>query len=448
MTVGLRQLRLVILLSGGLLTPLAVRADIVTDWNSAALDIIRTSAIDPFNASRDLAILQVSIMDAVNGVNRQDAAFYVNGSALAGSSAGAAAAAAGLNVMTALFGNNAAFNTLYANQIAALGGTTTPVNNGVTWGNFVANTVVAYRSSDGASVANPPFAGSNTQGKWRPTPPAFQTQPLLPGWGNVAPFALNTGAQFRPNGPATLDSATYAADFNQVKSLGSLTSATRTSDQTNIANFWNGAQDSVTTWNKAAQNLSGGLNLNQSAKVFAALGVSLADAAIASADAKYTYASWRPVSAIRDEATHDGGAGDNLLITGNATWLPLITTPASPEYVSHTNAMSGAAAATLASLLGDNHIFSVTSDTNGDGVTDLTRNYTSFSGLSSESLLSGVYAGINFKTSNEDGAALGAVVGQFVSNNYFTPVPEPSSAFYVMVVGLFLIMKRRNRLRA
>jgi predicted MFS family arabinose efflux permease len=111
--------------------------------------------------------------------------------------------------------------------------------------------------------------------------------------------------------------------------------------------------------------------------------------------------------------------------------------------------MSGAAAATLASLLGNNHIMSVTSDTNGDGVADLTRNYTSFSNMSAEALMSGVYAGINFKTSNVDGNALGAVVGQFVNSNpSFAPVPEPSSAFYVLAVGLFLIMKRRNRQRA
>ncbi len=443
----LRHLMLLIGWTGGLLTPLGVRADIVTDWNSAALNIIRTSGIDPFNASRDLAILQVSIMDAVNGVNRQDAGFYVNGSAAPGSSIGSAAAAAGLNVTTALFGNNATFNALYASQIAALGGPSPSVNNGINWGNTVATHIVNFRAGDGSSISNPPFAGSTTQGKWRPTPPDNQTQPLLPGWGKVAPFALNTPEQFRPNGQATLDSATYAADFNQVKSLGSLTSVTRTSDQTNIANFWNSAQDAITTWNLAAKGLASGLTLNQSAKVFAALDVSMADAGIAAMDAKYAYASWRPISAIRDEALHDGGAGDNPSITGDATWTSLIKTPASPEYVSHTSAMSGAAATTLAALLGNNHILSVTSDTNGDGTVDLTRNYASLSSMANEAALSGIYAGINFNSSSQDGAALGNVIGQYVSSNFFTPVPEPSSAIYLLAVGLFLIMKRRNYLR-
>lgn len=437
-----------ILLTGSLLASQGLRADIVTDWNSAALDIIRTQHIDPFNASRDLAILQVSIMDAVNGVNHQDNAFYVNGSALPGSSAGAAAAAAGLNVMTSLFGSNATFTALYNNQIAALGGVNTSTNNGASWGSSVATSIVNFRNSDGASVASIPFAGSTTQGKWRPTPPGFVSPPLLAGWGNVAPFALNTGAQFRPNGPATLDSTQYATDFNQVKSLGSASSGTRTTDQTNIASFWNASQDAVTTWNKVAQSMSTNLNLNQSAKVFAALSISLADTAIATADAKYTYASWRPISAIRDEATHDGGAGDNLLITGDANWLSFITTPASPEYVSHTSAMSGAAATTLASLLGNVSLISVTSDINGDGTADLTRNYNSLGSISAEASMSGVYAGISFNSSNQDGTALGNVVGQYVSSNYFTPVPEPSSAFYLMAVGLILIIKRRSRLRA
>ena len=45
-----------------------------------------------------------------------------------------------------------------------------------------------------------------------------------------------------------------------------------------------------------------------------------------------------------------------------------------------------------------------------------------------------------------NGAALGNVIGQYVSSNFFTPVPEPSSAIYLLAVGLFLIMKRRNRL--
>ena len=105
--------------------------------------------------------------------------------------------------------------------------------------------------------------------------------------------------------------------------------------------------------------------------------------------------------------------------------------------------LSGAASATLTGLLGNNHILAITSDTNGDGVTDLTRNYTSFSQMASEALMSGVYGGINFRSSNVDGNVLGTTVGQNVANNYFTPVPEPSSALYLLAAGLVLILKRR-----
>src|SRR5881409_1063471 len=45
-------------------------ADVVTDWNNAALDAIRTGNTAPPIASRSLAILHASIYDAVNGIAR------------------------------------------------------------------------------------------------------------------------------------------------------------------------------------------------------------------------------------------------------------------------------------------------------------------------------------------------------------------------------------------
>ena len=45
-------------------------ADVVTDWNNAALDAIRAGNTAPPIASRSLAILHASIYDAVNGLAR------------------------------------------------------------------------------------------------------------------------------------------------------------------------------------------------------------------------------------------------------------------------------------------------------------------------------------------------------------------------------------------
>ena len=54
-----------------------VRADVVTDWNNAALDAIRTGRTAPPIASRSLAILHAAIYDAVNGIARTHEEYLV-----------------------------------------------------------------------------------------------------------------------------------------------------------------------------------------------------------------------------------------------------------------------------------------------------------------------------------------------------------------------------------
>jgi len=412
---------------GALAIPRAAVADALTDWNNQQLDRIRTTSMDPLYASRDLAILQIAMFDAINGVDREDAGFYVTQDAPAGTSLGATMAAVGLRVMTALYGSNSAFTTLYNSQIASLTDSSTAISQGISWGTSVANTVISLRTSDGAAGSNPAYGASGAQGDWAPTPPGFGSQPLRPGWVDVIPFALNTGSQFRPNGPPSLDSAAYSTDYTQVRSLGQDVSSTRGVDSTNIAHFWNDPPGTVTTaghWNQAVQLLSTELTTHEKAKVLAAVNIAMADAAIAAWDAKYTYKNWRPVTAIRDEATRDTGVDyDNPNITGDAAWTPLFDTPVSPEYVSLTSVLSQAAATTLANLLGgDLHSLSITADTDGDGTEDMTRNYTSFSQASIEAGRAGIYGGNQFNSSVVDGRALGENVGQYVSGNFFTPV--------------------------
>jgi len=430
--------------------PKVVRADFLTDWNNQELTQIRTTAMDPLFASRDLAILQVTMFDAINGVTRQDNSFYVNLDAPSGTSLGATMAAAGLQVMTSLYGSSSAFTALYDSQIASLADSPAAISQGIEWGTSVANIITSYRQTDGASNSNTGYTPTGAQGNWAPTPPGFDSQPLRPGWADVIPFRLNTGGQFRPNGPPTLDSAAYGADFNQVKSLGQNVSVTRTIDETNIANFWNDPQGTVTTsghWNQALQSLTTSLSLNDKAKVFAAVNAAMADAAIATWDAKYAYNSWRPVTAIRDEAIRDTGVDfDNPFITGNAAWTPLFATPDSPEYVSLTSAQSQAAASVMATLMGgDIHDFSITADINGDGIQDITRNYTSFSQASAEAGNAGIYAGTQFNTSVQDGAMMGQIIAQVVTDSFTTPAPEPSGAVCILVAGILLIVKRPHR---
>ena len=112
-------------------------------------------------------------------------------------------------------------------------------------GHASAAAMLMLRRDDGSSALTPYIPGT-LPGQWRPTPnprppspPGAELLPaVLPGWGNVTPFALRNGAQFRPEGPPPLTSDQYARDFNEVKNIGEQFSTLRTVEQSEIARFW------------------------------------------------------------------------------------------------------------------------------------------------------------------------------------------------------------------
>src|SRR5438132_2022885 len=211
-------------------------ADVVTEWNNAALAAIRAGHTPPPIASRSLAILHVSIYDAVNGIDRTHEPYLVQSEVPASASREAAASAAAHQALVNLFPASASsFDALHAAILAAIpdGPQKTA---GIVWGEFVANQILVARANDGSDVIVPPPGGSGP-GVWVPTPPAFLPY-LLPQWGFVVPFAMITSSQFRPPGPPSLDSQRYAADYNEVKELGVAVGSTRTEEQTQIALFW------------------------------------------------------------------------------------------------------------------------------------------------------------------------------------------------------------------
>ena len=152
----------------------------------------------------------------------------------------------------------------------------------------------------------------------------------------MTPFAIPTSSFFRPNGPPALESAKYAADYNEVKEIGKVDSTSRTAEQTQIAEFWVDGAGTVTPpghWNVIAQDVvaaaRGHTPISRNARLFALLNVALADAAICAWDAQSTYNFWRPVTAIQM-----GDTDGNPATAPDTTWLPLIITPPFPDYIS------------------------------------------------------------------------------------------------------------------
>ena len=130
-------------------TALGASADVVTSWNSAALAAIRTNSTPPPVASRALAILHISIYDAVNGISRRHEPYLVESAVQASASEVAAASAAALRVLTTLFpAQTSQFTALHQTIVQAI--KDGPQKQaGLTWGGLVADQILASRANDG-----------------------------------------------------------------------------------------------------------------------------------------------------------------------------------------------------------------------------------------------------------------------------------------------------------
>jgi hypothetical protein len=309
----------------------------------------------------------------------------------------------------------AALTSQHDASLAALASTENPqsIAAGVAWGQTVADAIWTWRLTDGFAPTPAPFFGvqsiagtPNSVGFWRPTPPA-NASGATPQLATTTPFVLTRPSQFRVPPPLALNSPEYIADLNEVREMGSLTSTSRSSEQTEVALFW--ALNTSLAWDRIAAQLSvaRGLSLTENARLFEVLNVSMVDAIIACWDSKYRYLSWRPVTAIRAGAA----PGDP-----DANWRPLLDsltgTPAHPEYPSAHSSFSGAAAFVLADFFGENTAFSATSEIRPG----TTRSYTSFSEAIAEIADARVFGGIHLRSSCARGNSLGRAVADYVSS--------------------------------
>ncbi len=386
--------------------------DAVIQWNQILLDAIRTDRTAPPIASRDLAIMHTAIFDAVNSIDRQHAPYATTVVVHPRASKDAAAVSAAYETLISIFPSQKAnFDIQYAAALAAIPDGQAETD-GVNAGKAVASQILNLRSSDGSSTSVTYTPGTDP-GDWRPTLPGLQSA-VLPQWPNVQPWAMTSGSQFRPVALPALTSAAYAAALNEVKTIGSSISATRTADQTAIANFWANGGGTATPpghWNVVAQIVAEDRHnsLEDNARLFAMLNIGLADAAIASWDAKYETNFWRPVTAIQS-----ADIDNNAATVADPSWTPLLTTPAFPSYTSGHSTFSGAAAAVLKGFFGTDRVHFVL-PSEAAGVAD--RAFSSFSQAAAESGISRIYGGIHFSFDNVAGLDAGERLGKYVVRN-------------------------------
>ena len=394
--------------------PRPAQADVVTDWNATAMQVTVAGVPNPQRQQRVAAMVHAAVHDAVNSIAPRYQAYAVHVSSSAEASLEAAAVQAAYGVLIRLLPAQAVtLNVARSSSLSAIPDGPRK-DEGLDVGDAVAAQIVDLRSTDGSAVDGTYTFGSGP-GEYQRTPPSFGN-PAVPAWPFVTPFVLESGDQFRAEGPPSLGSDEWAEDFNETKRLGRLDSSARTAEQTQIALC--DAEGSLPMWNRVARTVSAqrSTDLVDNARLFAALNLAMADALIACWDSKYTYRFWRPVTAI-PAADTDG----NDATEADPAWTPLRPTPLHPEYPSAHACASNAAAEVLTRLVGKDIPFSTTTSTCPAGVV---RSYDSFRALADEVGESRIYIGFHFRTSIRHGANLGRQVGRWTFHRSLQPLRE------------------------
>jgi hypothetical protein len=291
-------------------------------WNEYACDLIARNAIGQFPAARTLAYTNLAINNAIVVARGQ-------GRKPDGAAAGAAA-----TVLAFLFPKDEqAIAARLSGETAAIGADARgDFAAGVEIGRAAAATVVEAAKTDRAGLA---WSGEVPAGpdKWTSQlqPPR---PPLGPRLGEMRPFFMTTGSEFRASGPPPVGSPAFRAALAEVRAV----SDKRTNEQLRIAQYWENLTGSFAAgaWNEVARDAisARGLSEPESARALALVHMVGVDAVIACHDSKYTY--WVPRPSQMDPG---------IRLT--------IGLPNHPSYPSNHACISGATGLVLDSVLRD-----------------------------------------------------------------------------------------------
>lgn len=277
------------------------------------------------------------------------------------------------------------------------------------YGRAVAAHIQAWAAEDGGAVIeNMGFPLQMELGKdpedWGPTNAIRQQQfPLLPNWGRNRTFAMPDGASCKIPPPPTYSEDKNSAFFAEALEVYE-TRKNLTDEQIAIARFW--ADDAMLSktppghWIHIAMMAleKEQADAARSAEVLARLGIGLADAFIGCWDAKYQYNLLRPVTYIRRVM--------------DPNWEPIVLTPPFPEYPSGHSTQSGAAAAVLTDVFGENYAFT---DNAQDDEGLPPRSFPSFNAAAEEAGISRLYGGIHFRSAIVNGLEQGRCIAEFTN---------------------------------
>lgn len=289
------------------------------------------------------------------------------------------------------------------------------IRNSEKYGKLVFKSVLEWSSSDQYKQTRsyPQYTVIDEDHLWKPTPPDYM-EGIEPSWNKIRPFVLDSASQFRPESPTEFSlekSSKFYKELMEVYDVG----VNMTEEQQAIAQFWDCnpyvshhsghvmfATKKITPgghWigitGLAARRAQ--LDFIKTIEIYTLVSISLADGFISCWDEKWRSVLVRPETLINEFIDED--------------WTPLLQTPPFPEHTSGHSVVSGAAATTLTSYLGDNFAF--------NDSTELlyglpVRTYTSFNHAADEAAMSRLYGGIHYMPSIEYGIKQGRSIGKFI----------------------------------
>jgi hypothetical protein len=376
-------------------------------WSDAAMSSAAATGMHPLRIPITLALVHLAMYDAIHAITGGRALYSESPAVSHPASPEAAAVEAGYRILLAEFPSRHEPLEAVRDQLMLMIPAGAAADHGVEVGAAVAARLLDLRRNDGRNAAVP-YVPEPGPGAWVPTPPGFRAADSA-FLARVTPFTMDQPAQFRPAGPPRFESKQWTDDYNEVKTLGVRDGSTRTPEQSATAMFWEPLAGTV--WPATIRRLAReqALDLPSSAHFRAVTFAAFADSLIACWDAKFHFAFWRPLTAIRD-----GGADNNPRTQPDGDWEPLAVTPAFPEYPSGHACATAAVAHAIEDFFPHDVPIPARNVVNGEE-----RFYRRAADVIEEVIEARMLIGVHFRSANEDGSDIGRKVARQIRSRWF-----------------------------
>jgi hypothetical protein len=386
---------------GSMLVSQPTWADVITDWNVRAGGIVAAAELQPPPSVRVIAIVQAAVDEAVNAITPYRTSL-VKLDPAPGASVDAAVAEVNRATLSQLVpSRRAAIDSAYQTALVDIPDGPAKVQ-GIAVGERAAAATLALCTDDG-SAAPASYRPATTPGVYVPT-----TLPAVPQWPQRKPWLMASPDQFRPGPPPALNSALWGRDYNEVKAVGAKTSTSRTSEQTDIARFWETRGSAIYLPILRSVADAPGRTVARNARLLAVATQAMDDALIAVFDAKYHYGFWRPITAIRN-----GDIDGNDTTERDPSWEPLIDTPMHPEYPCAHCIVAAALGAVLQAEIGTGPTPKLT--TTSPTAPGLVRSWNRIEDFVQEVANARIYDGVHYRNSTGIGSAMGKKIGELAA---------------------------------